>query len=55
MGMVGMAIIVKLTHFLPSYGLLADCMLCLLFVSGLSWGTPSHKRWFDVVYKRHNY
>jgi hypothetical protein len=40
MGMVGMAIIVKLSHFLLSYGPLFDCTLCLLC---LSWGSQSHK------------
>ena len=50
MDMVG--IMVKLSHFLPSYGLLVDCMLCLLC---LSWGTLSHKWWSYIIYKRHNY
>lgn len=42
MDMVGMVIIAKLSHFLLSYGLLFDCMLCLLC---LSWGSQSHKWW----------
>jgi hypothetical protein len=40
MDMVGMVIIVKLSHFLLSYGLLFNCMLCLLCLSG---GSRSHK------------
>jgi hypothetical protein len=38
--MVDMAIIVKLSHFLLSYGPLVDCMLCLLC---LSWRSRLHK------------
>lgn len=50
MDMVGMGIIVKLSHFLLSFGLLVDCMLCLLC---LSWGPHSHKWWSFRIYKRH--
>ena len=38
--MVGMAVVVKLSHFLLSYGPLVDCVLCLLC---LSWGSRLHK------------
>jgi len=52
MDMVGMAIIVKLSHFLLSYGLLVDCMLCLFC---LTWGSRSHKWWSYANYRRHSY
>jgi hypothetical protein len=52
MDMVGMAIIVKLSQFLLSYGLLFDCMLCLLC---LSWGSRNRRLWSYSTYKRHNY
>jgi len=42
MDMVGMVIIVKLSHFLLSFGLLFDCILCLFCLSG---GSRSHKWW----------
>jgi hypothetical protein len=50
MGTVG--ITVKLSHFLPSFGPLVNCTLWLLW---LSWGTPSHKSWSHIIYKRYNY